>query len=90
MNNNVFNGQPIYRSDNNEINNFRNLIKQNINKKVSVNIFYKENDDYKLSGIIENSGDDYIVISDPSSGKWNLIPMVYINFISFDEKIDFS
>ena len=89
MNNNIFNGQPIYKSED-ELYNFKNLINKNKNKKVVVNVFFKENEDYKISGIIENSGSDYIIISDPSSGKWNLIPMIYINFITFDEKIDFS
>jgi len=42
-----------------------------------------------FEGIIENSGKDYIVISDPSTGEWNLILFIYVNYISFLENINY-
>jgi len=40
-----------------------------------------------FKGIIEQSGRDHIILSDPTTGEWYLILMIYINYIKFDERI---
>lgn len=69
------------------------LIKNNIGKQVCIYVtFPSSNDfrDFKFDGILEQSGDDYIVLSIPSTGKWHLIPNIYIDFIVFDENINYN
>lgn len=45
--------------------------------------------DRVFTGIIEQSGRDHIIISDPSTGKWYLLLLIYLDFVEFDEKINF-
>lgn len=49
-----------------------------------------ENRDKIFSGIIEAAGRDHIIISDPKTGKWYLLLMVYLNYVEFQEKINYS
>ena len=44
--------------------------------------------DRVFNGIIEQSGRDHIILSDPITGKWYLLLMIYVNFIKFDEEIN--
>ncbi|MFA5602407.1 MAG: spore coat protein GerQ [Bacilli bacterium] len=46
--------------------------------------------DKVFEGVIEQSGRDHIVVSDPKTGKWYLLLMIYLNYITFDEKINYS
>lgn len=41
------------------------------------------------SGIIEQSGKDHIIISDPTTGKWYLLLLIYLDYVEFDEKINY-
>jgi len=69
------------------------LIRNNIGKQVCIYVtFPGSNDfkDFKFNGILEQSGKDYVVLSEPSSGKWHLFPTVYIDFITFDENINYN
>jgi spore germination protein Q len=45
--------------------------------------------DTVFSGIIEQAARDHLVISNPSTGKWYLIQMIYLNYCEFDEKINY-
>ncbi len=45
--------------------------------------------DKVFSGIIEQSGRDHIIISDPSTGKWYLLLLIYLDYVEFDEKINY-
>lgn len=70
-----------------------NLISENIGKQVYIYVtFPNSNDfrDYKFCGILEQSGKDFVVLSEPSTGKWYLIPSIYIDYITFDENINYS
>ena len=42
-----------------------------------------------FSGIIEQSGKDHIIISDPTTGKWYLLLLIYLDYVEFDEKINY-
>ena len=44
--------------------------------------------DKEFNGIIEWSGKNNIILSDPKTGKWHLLPSANINFITFDEIIN--
>ena len=45
--------------------------------------------DRVFSGIIEQSGKDHIIISDPTTGKWYLLLFIYLDYVEFDEKINY-
>ena len=45
--------------------------------------------DRVFSGSIEQSGKDHIIISDPTTGKWYLLLLIYLDYVEFDEKINY-
>ena len=45
--------------------------------------------DRVFSGIIEQSGKDHIIISEPTTGKWYLLLLIYLDYVEFDEKINY-
>lgn len=69
-----------------------NILRMNKGKKVTIHMSFPDSDQYKdkdFSGIIEQSGRDHIILSDPSTGKWFLLLMIYVDFVTFDEKINY-
>jgi len=70
-----------------------NILRLNRGKKVRVHQTFPDSvewRDLEFNGIIEQSGRDHILLSDPSTGKWHLLLMIYVDYISFDEKINYS
>lgn len=71
-----------------------NILRLNKGKKVTVYTSFAdaapEQKSKAFSGIIEQSGRDHIILSNPTSGKWTLILMIYVDYIEFDEKINYS
>ena len=45
--------------------------------------------DRVFSGVIEQSGKDHIIISDKSTGKWYLLLLIYLDYVEFDENINY-
>ncbi|WP_408008690.1 spore coat protein GerQ [Pseudalkalibacillus sp. A8] len=43
-----------------------------------------------FKGVIEAAGRDHIIISDPETGKRYLLLMVYLDYVTFDEEIEYS
>ena len=70
-----------------------NILRLNKGKKVRVHMTFPDSNswrDLEFDGIIEQSGRDHIILSEPSTGKWQLLLMIYVDYISFDEKINYS
>lgn len=70
-----------------------NILRLNKGKQIHVHYTVPDSTEFKdreFSGIIEQSGRDHIILSDPSNGKWYLLLMIYVDFITFDEKINYS
>ena len=40
-------------------------------------------------GIIEQAGKDHLVMSSPETGDWYLIPLIYFNWVEFEEPINY-
>ncbi len=75
----------------NEQSYIENILRVNRGKKVSVYQSFGDSSEWKdriFSGIIEQSGRDHIILSDPATGNWYLLLMIYVNFIIFDEEIN--
>lgn len=43
-----------------------------------------------FKGIIEAAGRDHIILSDPQTGMRYLLLMVYLNYVTFNEEIEYS
>lgn len=70
-----------------------NILRLNKGKQVRVHMTFPDSNEYRdreFKGIIEQSGRDHIIISDPATGTWELLLMIYVDFISFDEPINYS
>jgi len=68
-----------------------NILRVNKGKRVSVYQSFADAGEWKdriFTGIIEQSGRDHIILSDPTTGNWYLLLMIYVNFIKFDEEIN--
>lgn len=65
------------------------LLNLNKGKKVLVCATFKELSQ-EFNGIIEKTTTDTLIISNPESGHWYLIPTKYINYIEFYENITFE
>lgn len=67
-----------------------NILRLNRGKEVEVYASYPDASDWKnkvFSGIVEQSGRDHIILSDPKTGEWYLILLIYVNFIKSRERI---
>lgn len=40
-----------------------------------------------FDGILEGTGRDHIVVSDPKTGSWNILPNIYVDYVEFEESI---
>ena len=70
-----------------------NILRLNKGKKVKVYASYPDSNEWRdriYEGIIEESGRDHLILSDPTTGNWFLLRMLYINFIEFGEKINYN
>lgn len=45
--------------------------------------------DKAFTGIIEEAGRDHVLISDPKTGKWTLLVLIYLNYVEFDEAVNY-
>lgn len=43
--------------------------------------------DKAFTGILENYEMDHLTLSDPKTGKWYVIPTIYVDYVESDEKI---
>lgn len=70
-----------------------NILRMNIGKKAKVFCSFPDSNEWKdkiYDGIIEQAGKDHLVMSSPSLGDWYLIPMIYVNWVEFEEPINFK
>ncbi len=97
MNNNGFSNIPIYPTNQtptiNEQSYVENILRLNRGKKVEVYMSFADSQEWRdrvFKGIIEQSGRDHIILSDPTTGRWYLLLMIYVDYIKFDETINTS
>lgn len=81
---------PVYQEPEFEQSYIENILRLNRGKQVEIYASYPDSTEWRdriFSGIIERSGRDHVILSDPKTGEWYLILMIYINYIKFDERI---
>lgn len=70
-----------------------NILRLNRGKRVSVYMTFEENEQWNaqiFKGVIEAAGRDHIIISDPQTGKRYLLLMVYLDYVVFEDEIDYE
>lgn len=70
-----------------------NILRLNKGKQVTVHMTFPDSNEFRdkeFRGIIEQSGRDHIILSSPSDGVWYLLLMIYVDYITFEEKINYS
>ncbi|MCA0971081.1 spore coat protein GerQ [Halobacillus litoralis] len=70
-----------------------NILRLNAGKPATVYMTFENNDQWNakvFKGIIEAAGRDHIILSDPQTGKRYLLLMIYLDYITFDEEIQYS
>ena len=69
-----------------------NILRLNKGKLGKFYCTFPDSNDWRdtvFSGIIEQAARDHVIISNPTTGKWYLILMVYLDYVEFDEKINY-
>lgn len=70
-----------------------NILRLNRGKLATFYMSFPDSVDWRdkiFTGVIEAAGRDHIIISDPKTGKWYLLLMIYLNYVEFEEKINYS
>ncbi|WP_307256200.1 spore coat protein GerQ [Oikeobacillus pervagus] len=70
-----------------------NILRLNKGKVATVYATFENNREWNakvFKGIIEAAGRDHVILSDPQTGKRYLIPMIYVDYITFDEEIEYE
>ena len=67
-----------------------NILRVNKGKLINIYMTFPDSVEWRdkvFTGILEQSGRDHIIISDPKTGKWQLLLMIYVSYITFEETI---
>jgi spore germination protein Q len=70
-----------------------NILRLNKGKIATVYATFENNREWNakiFKGIIEAAGRDHVILSDPQSGIRYLILMLYIDYVTFDEEIEYE
>ena len=99
MNNNYYQTQSGYPNQEyapsiqtNEQSYIENILRLNKGKLGKFYCSFPDSDKWKdtiFTGLVEQAGRDHLIISNPNTGKWYLIPLIYLNYSEFDEKINY-
>lgn len=76
-----------------EISYIENILRLNKGKRVNAHFTYPDSNEWRdkvYSGIIEEAGRDHLIISDPKDGTWYMLRMIYLDYVEFMEKINYS
>jgi len=70
-----------------------NILRLNKGKKARLHVTVPgsiEWQDRVFDGIIEQAGKDHVILSNPSTGEWYLILIIYLDFVTFEEPINYN
>ncbi|UII55797.1 spore coat protein GerQ [Cytobacillus spongiae] len=70
-----------------------NILRLNKGKLATVYATFENNREWNakiFKGIIEAAGRDHIILSDPQTGMRYLILMIYVDYVTFDEEIEYE
>jgi spore germination protein Q len=70
-----------------------NILRLNKGKIATVYMTFENNKDWNakvFKGRIEAAGRDHIILSDPQTGMRYLLLMVYLDYVTFDEELEYE
>lgn len=70
-----------------------NILRHNKGKKVKAYVSFPDSVEWKdriFEGTVEQAGRDHLIIKDTQNGYWYLILMIYLDYVEFDERINYS
>ncbi|MDP4551493.1 spore coat protein GerQ [Guptibacillus hwajinpoensis] len=70
-----------------------NILRLNLGKVATVYMTFENNEKWNakvFKGVVEAAGRDHIILSDPQTGKRYLLLMVYLDYITFDEELEYN
>lgn len=67
-----------------------NILRLNKGKVATVYMTFEGNNQKVFKGVVEAAGRDHIVLSDPQTGKRYILLMVYLDYVTFDEEIEYT
>ena len=70
-----------------------NILRLNLGKMATIYMTFENNREWNAKvfrGRLEAAGRDHIIISEPGTGKRYLLLMVYLDYITFDEPLNYQ
>lgn len=70
-----------------------NIFRLNRGKPTTVYMTFENNKDWNakiFKGIIEAAGRDHLILSDPNTDKRYLLPLIYLDYATFDGEIEYD
>ena len=70
-----------------------NILRLNKGKIASFYMSYPDSNEWRdkiFTGRVEQAARDHVVVFDPKNGKWYLLLSIYLNYIIFDEEINYK
>lgn len=67
-----------------------NILRLNRGKEAKVYMTFENDQQRIFQGIIEAAGRDHIIVSDPRNNNRYLLLMVYLDYVEFDDEINYS
>ena len=70
-----------------------NILRLNKGKVGKFHVTIPSSNDWRdkiFTGVIEQAGRDHIIVSNPTNGEWYLILMIYLDFVTFEEPINYK
>jgi spore germination protein Q len=70
-----------------------NILRLNKGKLATVYATFENNTQWNAKtfvGIIEAAGRDHLILSDPETGQRILLPIVYLDYVTFDEELEYE
>lgn len=96
-NNMGFEQVPNIQSGNNDLpmeqSYVENILRLNKGKIASFYMSYPDSNEWRdkiFTGRVEQAARDHVVVFDPKNGKWYLLLSIYLNYIVFDEEINYK
>lgn len=87
------NTAPIGATITEEQSYIENILRLNKGKRAKAHFSFPDSNEWRdriFEGVIEAAGKDHLVMSNPKTGEWSLILLIYLNFVEFDEKINYN
>lgn len=83
---------PILNQNFSEESYVENILRLNKGKFGKFYCTFPDSNDWRdsvFNGIIEQAGRDHLIIRNPNNNKWYIILMIYLNYVEFEDSINY-